>query len=812
MNIKLINTTFETVKFNDPISSISVFWPLDIKVVDNRSGFIPNAHVKLTDTLGTNTFDGYTDNIGRIPQLLCLGYTKNQSSQIGFYPYTLSISALGYLDFSENITPDFYSAMTFELEAHTLPQAVISGDLMRYVDMDSVIFFDDRDSTGRSISYFWEFGNGETSASTTPSHTYTIPGVYQVNLTVTDDYDNTSTASIAVIVENVIPTAKGSADPTSIFEDEQIVFVAFGSEDTISDSISYLWDFGDSEQSDMYDPAHTYKSEGEYEVTLTVTDNYGGESSTFLYVLVSNKAPWDVSAGEDISVFIGHEVDFQGQASDTISDNGSLHYSWDLGDGMETEGQDVSHVYDQPGVYQVNLTVTDNDGASNNAVINVTVNDPEITTSISSTSIFQDEEVFFDASHEIDDGSFVYTWYFGDGSMNVWNETSHNYNRSGIFSPYLIIDTGIENVTIFLQEIVVNNVIPTPRIMPEGYHKTEDESITFHSFFSWDSISDRPYLTYVWDFGDGSNGPGNFVNHTYTQAGTYILKLTVSDGKSTNSTQVEIEVENLSPTADAGSPKERESTVGSPVLFDASHSSDTNSDLPELNYTWKIGEDRTYGKIIGYTFETSGEFTVVLEVRDNNGAVSEDTLTFEVSKSSEPDDEQTMNTISWILVVTIIVIMVVIGFLIQAMRDERLYKEMKAEEAASGGEIIVGVETIVVEGVIEDESFKPKDEVHPVTVAIAEEQGGGGSEIGAEGEAEAAVEAKEYDAEEVEAVAIAEVVTGGGGGVDPETVVEAVTETESKLPAPKGAGVFRRIVIRAIHLRPEGRSVLGRTM
>jgi len=36
--------------------------------------------------------------------------------------------------------------------------------------------------------------------------------------------------------------------------------------------------------------------------------------------------------------------------------------------------------------------------------------------------------------------------------------------------------------------------------------------------------------------------------------------------------------------------------------------------------------------------------------------------------------------------------------------------------------------------------------------------------------------------------------------------------TTSKLPSPKGAGVFRRIVIRAIHLRPEGRSVLGRTM
>jgi len=66
---QLINSTFETVNFNDASSDISVLWPVDLKVTDNRSGFIPNAHLEVADTFGTTIFNGYSDNEGRIPQM-----------------------------------------------------------------------------------------------------------------------------------------------------------------------------------------------------------------------------------------------------------------------------------------------------------------------------------------------------------------------------------------------------------------------------------------------------------------------------------------------------------------------------------------------------------------------------------------------------------------------------------------------------------------------------------------------------------------------------------------------------------------------
>jgi hypothetical protein len=174
--------------------------------------------------------------------------------------------------------------------------------------------------------------------------------------------------------------------------------------------------------------------------------------------------------------------------------------------------------------------------------------------------------------------------------------------------------------------------------------------------------------------------------------------------------------------ANAGTPKVREATVGETVILDASGSTDTPSDGAELNYTWKIGNARVYGKVVSYAFVTAGEFIVTLTVRDDDGATSEDSLTFEVSKSSEPDDEDMMSSLNWILLLVIIVFLVVIGFLISKLRDEALYKEMKAEERAESREMMEDEETIVVEGVIDEETFKPKEDVQISNIEVVNEQ------------------------------------------------------------------------------------------
>jgi len=80
-----------------------------------------------------------------------------------------------------------------------------------------------------------------------------------------------------------------------------------------------------------------------------------------------------------------------------------------------------------------------------------------------------------------------------------------------------------------------------------------------------------------------------------------------------------------------------------------------------------------------------------------------------------------MSAVNWILLVIMVVFLVIIGILISKLRDEQLYKEMKAEERT----MVVEEEAIVMEGMMDKESFKPHDEVHEVAVEVTEEQVGG---------------------------------------------------------------------------------------
>ena len=715
MDIQLINSTFETVNFNDASSSITVLWLIDLKITDNRSGLIPNAHAKITDAFGTTEFNGYTDEEGKILQINVIDYYQNLTSRLEYNPCTISIWKDGYLNFEEENSINSFTRLTYQLQTHILPESIISGDIVRKENMDHVIDFDGYESAGREITYYWEFGDGDISTSQNPSHTYTFPGVYQVNLTVTDDYDNSSTSSIALLVENFIPIARIESDTDYTFEDNPIEFSARDSWDTISDSLTFLWDFGDNTDSSEVSPIHVYQDEGEYTVALTTTDMFGGESKALLSITVTNIEPWIIETNVTGMHYPGKPLRFVVTADDTSMDLPSLEYKCDFGDGTIAYEQNVTHVYREAGMFNVTITVTDNNGASDSAGIQIIISDPQITTSVSSTSTLQDKTVFFNASHELDDGSFNYTWYFADGTTAEEQEASHIYPMSGTFTPWLKINDGTENTTIFLQEVIVSNVVPVPIIITDKLSVSEDESVHFDASTSWDSPTNLPNLIYTWDFGDGTIGGGIDVTHAYSEMGSYSVMLTVNDGKLTNSTQVEIEVENVPPIANGGAPKEQEVAVGIPVILDASQSMDTESDFIELNYTWKINDMRVYGEIVSFTFETAGSFSVILEVRDNNGAVSNDTLTFEVTKSLESDDDELMNTLSWILVVIIIVILVVIGYLINWIRDDELIIKMVAEQAAEE-------ETVVIEGEMKNDEFKPKDEVQETTVEVVKDQ------------------------------------------------------------------------------------------
>ncbi|MBI1884633.1 MAG: DNRLRE domain-containing protein, partial [Chlamydiae bacterium] len=166
------------------------------------------------------------------------------------------------------------------------------------------------------------------------------------------------------------------------------------------------------------------------------------------------------------------------------------------------------------------------------------------------------------------------------------------------------------------------------------------ETVSFDGSTSSDAETSATNLHYLWDFGDGVSAVGQTANHIYEQAGTWIARLSVSDGESVSLAQqtVNVTFKNHAPVANAGA--DVTSPLSVSISFDGSNSSDP--DEQALNYSWNFGDGQTAtGAIVLHAFLSIGEFTVTLTASDGELNAS-DTLIVSVKALSN-----TSNTITF---------------------------------------------------------------------------------------------------------------------------------------------------------------------
>lgn len=138
------------------------------------------------------------------------------------------------------------------------------------------ISFTNTSTAGTGAAYLWDLGDGNTSTSASPTHTYSADGNYTVCLIVTDVCGTDSTCQTVVITTCNNPTAGF----TSVENPAGSGTFDFTSTSTTTGTTTYSWDFGDSNTSTDENPSHTYTSGGTYTVILTVTDSCGTNSFT----------------------------------------------------------------------------------------------------------------------------------------------------------------------------------------------------------------------------------------------------------------------------------------------------------------------------------------------------------------------------------------------------------------------------------------------------------------------------------------------------------------------------------------------------
>lgn len=240
------------------------------------------------------------------------------------------------------------------------PSDPLSLENLTFIDRSS-------DTDGFIVRWLWDFGDGNTSTSASPVHSYWKAGSYSITLTVWDDDGSNASHSVTLMVRNRPPAANFTCSPEILHSLEEVCFTDL-SYDLDGEILSWNWSFGDGVWSTEKNPSHRYDSPGEYNVTLKVTDDWGDSGEFWILVIILNRPPvaafsWEV----DPDTFT--LVRFYSLSYDT--DGSEITHIWNFGDGCESSVENPVHEFIEEGVYTVSLTVTDEYGES--TVCNSTV-------------------------------------------------------------------------------------------------------------------------------------------------------------------------------------------------------------------------------------------------------------------------------------------------------------------------------------------------------------------------------------------------------------------------------------------------------
>jgi PKD repeat protein len=223
-------------------------------------------------------------------------------------------------------------------------------------------------------------------------------------------------------------------------------------------------------------------------------------------------------------------------------------YNWDFGDGATATGPVVKHSFALQQSYTVILTVINdrNRSASKTQVVLVGAGGlPTPAFVFGPTPVQLNTPVNFDATasrpgpgHQI----MTYTWNWGDGTPSGGGvTTSHSFRAAGVFAVVLTVTDEAGQQGTISQTVNVGTGAPNA-VFTFGVTNALTHTLTFDGSGSTalGTATIDPATGYAWAFGDGLSGTGAIVSHPYAFAGTYTVRLTVTDslGRTGSSTQI----------------------------------------------------------------------------------------------------------------------------------------------------------------------------------------------------------------------------------------------------------------------------------
>jgi len=408
------------------------------------------------------------------------------------------------------------------------------------------------DSDGTIISYDWEESSLPVATGVSPLVTLTV-AVHTIDLIVTDDDSDTDTDSVVITVNayvNLAPTADAGPDQLVADADrngaENVTLDGSGSSDSDGTIVSHDWEESSAPIATGVSPTVSL-AVGVHTIDLTVTDDDAATDTDSVVITVNG--PPTADAGPDQTVT---DVDRSGAENVTLDGSGSsdsdgtiTSYVWEENSSQIATGVGPT-VSLALGAHTIDLTVTDDDAATDSDSVAVTINDPPTADAGPDQNVYDaddsdDESATLDGSGSSDsDGTIV---------SYMWEENSSQI-ATGV-SPAVTLTVGAHTIDLTVTDddaatdtdsVVVTvdpyiNVAPTADAGPDqnvtDSDDSGDENVTLDG--SGSSDSDGTIVSYVWEENSSQIATGVSPVVTLSVA-THTVDLTVTDDDSATGT------------------------------------------------------------------------------------------------------------------------------------------------------------------------------------------------------------------------------------------------------------------------------------
>lgn len=406
------------------------------------------------------------------------------------------------------------------------------------------------EDNGSIAGYQWNFAGQNTSSDAVTNYTFTKEGTYQVRLIVTDDLGLVGVARRDItILPEPKPTAVIAASSTSGNSSLRVEFNGAGSLPSEGADLitSYEWDFGNGQVSSLATPEVVYTNSGVYTAKLTVTDSLNRTHSKTQTISVFDSLPPVANFSFDIDSYVAPATaQFNAELSTPGSFDGNIAlYEWDFGGLGSAVGANPSFVFNESGVVNVTLKVTDDRGKTAQKTIPLEVfSEPTPVAKIiqNTDSGYRPLTVTFDGSDSTASnvtGEIVsYNWNFGNGQTATGPNPNFTFTDQGLFTITLEIVDDLGRSASTQAQV---NVLPVNPPLADFFIESETQyphvpvDITLDA--SGSDAGGSAIVSYLWNMGDGTTKTGVNISHRYSNPGSYEILLTVENSDGEKSTK-----------------------------------------------------------------------------------------------------------------------------------------------------------------------------------------------------------------------------------------------------------------------------------